>query len=70
VPEPALADGTSIGQLLAERSPDTVVSFQGWEAIDSAEKGRGESLGRPRLKFCRIDELVEAARSGATVGAE
>jgi len=63
VPEPALADGTSIEELLAERSPDTVVSFQGWEAIDAAEKGRGEPLGRPRLKFCRIDEMVEASRS-------
>ena len=70
MPEPGLADGASIEELLAERSPDTVVSYQGWEAIDAAEKGRGEPLGRPRLKFCSIDEMVEASRSGAPVGAE
>ena len=64
VPEPAGAvDQPSIEALLAERSPDTVVSFAGWEAIDAAEKGRGEPLGRPRVKFCTIDEMLEASRS-------
>jgi ferredoxin--NADP+ reductase len=64
IPEPALAgDAGSIEELLAERSPDAVVSFQGWEAIDAAEKGKGEPLGRPRVKFCRIDEMLEASRS-------
>jgi ferredoxin--NADP+ reductase len=64
VPDPSPgADGTSIEELLAERSPDTVVSFAGWEAIDAAEKGKGEPLGRPRVKFCSIDEMLEASRS-------
>jgi ferredoxin--NADP+ reductase len=71
VPEPALASTAgSIEELLAERAPETVVSYQGWEAIDAAERGRGEPLGRPRLKFCRIDEMVEASRTGAPVAAE
>jgi ferredoxin--NADP+ reductase len=71
IPEPALASAAgSIEELLAERAPEIVVSYQGWEAIDAAEKGRGEPLGRPRLKFCRIDEMVEASRSGAPVAAE
>ncbi len=61
IPEPS--GGSPIEELLAERSPDTVVSFQDWEAIDVAEKSRGEPLGRPRVKFCRIDEMVDAARS-------
>ncbi|MGI9019953.1 MAG: FAD-dependent oxidoreductase [Solirubrobacterales bacterium] len=69
VPEPAGADA-SIEALLAERSPDTVVSFAGWEAIDAAEKDKGEPLGRPRVKFCSIDEMLEASRSGQPVGAE
>jgi ferredoxin/flavodoxin---NADP+ reductase len=65
VPEPAGApELSSIEELLAERSPDTVVTFAGWEAIDAAEKGKGEPLGRPRVKFCRIDEMLDAARSG------
>jgi ferredoxin--NADP+ reductase len=55
---------------LAERRPDAVVSFQDWEAIDAAEKAKGEPLGRPRVKFCRIDEMVETARAAQPVGAE
>jgi ferredoxin/flavodoxin---NADP+ reductase len=39
-----------------------VVSYSGWEAIDAAEKSKGEPLGRPRVKFCSIDEMVEASR--------
>jgi len=71
VPAPAgAADGSSIEELLAERSPDAVVSYAGWKAIDAAERQRGEPLGRPRVKFCTIDEMVEAARSGEPVGAE
>ena len=66
VPEPAgVSEEMPIEELLAERSPDTIVSFAGWEAIDAAEKGKGEPLGRPRVKFCRIDEMVEASRSQA-----
>ena len=65
---PGAAGPASIEELLEERSPDTIVSYQGWEAIDAAEKGRGEPLGRPRLKFCSVDEMIEASR--ATVGAE
>ncbi len=71
VPEPSGAEGEpTIEELLAERSPDTVVSFPGWEAIDAAEKGKGEPLGRPRVKFCSIEEMLEASRTGQPVGAE
>jgi len=64
IPAPALAaDQASIEELLAERSPDAVVSYAGWEAIDAAEKGKGEPLGRPRVKFCTIDEMLEASRA-------
>ena len=52
--------------LVAERNPD-FVSFGGWRAIDTEEVGRGEPLGRPRVKFCSIEEMVEAARSGDAV---
>jgi ferredoxin--NADP+ reductase len=51
----------AIDDLLAERGVD-VVSYQGWEAIDAVERARGEELGRPRVKLCRWDELIEAAR--------
>jgi ferredoxin/flavodoxin---NADP+ reductase len=63
VPEREPAE-QSIEELLAERRPD-VVSFAGWQAIDEAEKRAGEPLGRPRVKFCTIAEMVEASRAAA-----
>jgi ferredoxin/flavodoxin---NADP+ reductase len=66
VPEPPATDPEAIEELLAERRPDHV-TFAGWEAIDSAEVERGEPQGRPRVKFVRVDEMLEAARSGDAV---
>ena len=64
VPSPDLAeDRLAIVELLAERAPDAV-TYAGWEAIDRAERDRGEPRGRPRVKFVRIDEMLEAARAG------
>jgi ferredoxin/flavodoxin---NADP+ reductase len=65
IPEPA--DDTSpetIAELVSERVPD-FVSFGGWQAIDRAEVARGEPLGRPRVKFATIEEMIEAARAGS-----
>jgi len=39
----------------------TPISYAGWEAIDAAERARGEKQGRPRVKLCSWDELLEAA---------
>jgi ferredoxin--NADP+ reductase len=69
VPDPGDAP-TTVEDLLGERAPDKVVSFAGWESIDAAEKGKGEPLGRPRVKFCTIEEMLEASRSGEPVAAE
>jgi ferredoxin/flavodoxin---NADP+ reductase len=67
VPAPELAGNRSaIVELLAERRPDAF-SYQGWEAIDDMEQERGKPLGRPRVKFIRIEEMIEAARAGAPV---
>jgi ferredoxin/flavodoxin---NADP+ reductase len=67
VPSPPLAgERSAIVELLAERAPDAV-SYEGWEAIDLAEQERGKPLGRPRVKFVRIDEMLDAARANAAV---
>jgi ferredoxin--NADP+ reductase len=65
VPQPA-GDTSAEGAetLVAKRAPD-FVSFGGWHAIDAAEVGRGEPLGRPRVKFPTVDEMLEAAREHA-----
>ena len=55
----------AIVELLDERAPDHV-TFEGWQGIDAAEQERGKPLGRPRVKFVRVDEMLDAAR-GATV---
>jgi ferredoxin--NADP+ reductase len=55
-----------IEEVLAGRQPDAI-SYQGWKAIDEAEQERGRPHGRPRIKFCSIEEMIEASRSGAAV---
>jgi ferredoxin/flavodoxin---NADP+ reductase len=66
VPEAELAgDRGSIEALLSERRPDHV-TFEGWQAIDAAEVEAGKPHGRPRVKLCRVDELVEASKASKT----
>jgi ferredoxin--NADP+ reductase len=60
LPEPADADADSVAALVAERKPDHV-TYAGWEAIDAVEKSRGEPHGRPRVKLCTREELLDAA---------
>ena len=54
-------DRESLEDWLLERKPD-MVAYAGWAAIDRAEKAAGEPQGRPRVKLCSFDELLEAAR--------
>ncbi|MDX6583654.1 MAG: ferredoxin/flavodoxin---NADP+ reductase [Solirubrobacterales bacterium] len=56
-----------IAELLDERGGDHV-TYMGWQAIDRAEQAAGEPHGRPRVKFCRVHEMVEAAREAAPAG--
>jgi ferredoxin--NADP+ reductase len=63
IPDAELAgDRTAIETLLTERKPDHI-TFTGWEAIDAAEVAKGEPLGRPRVKFCSVEEMVDAAKT-------
>ncbi len=59
--DPRDADPDSVLALVRERQPD-VVSYTAWEAIDAAEKAAGEPLGRPRVKFTSVSEMLAAAR--------
>jgi ferredoxin/flavodoxin---NADP+ reductase len=67
LPEPAAADRVAIAELLDERAPDHV-TFEGWQAIDAAEQERGKPLGRPRVKFVRVSEMLDAARGTPVSG--
>jgi ferredoxin--NADP+ reductase len=54
------ATAEDVDALLDERGVRRVV-YAGWLAIDEAERGAGEPLGRPRVKLCTWDELLAAS---------
>jgi ferredoxin--NADP+ reductase len=56
-----------VEELLAERVP-RLVMYHGWISIDERERAAGEQLGRPRVKLCTWDELLDAAGSVARSG--
>jgi ferredoxin--NADP+ reductase len=61
LPAPGDPDRESMEALLAERQPDAV-SYAGWQAVDRVEREAGEPHGRPRVKLCSFEELLEAAK--------
>jgi ferredoxin/flavodoxin---NADP+ reductase len=63
LPAPAEPDPAVIEELVARRCPG-VVEYDGWLAIDSHERGRGEPHGRPRIKLASWDELLHHGRRG------
>ena len=58
------ATAEAVDALLDERGVRRVV-YAGWVAIDTLERGRGEPLGRPRVKLVTWDELLDAAEAVA-----
>jgi ferredoxin--NADP+ reductase len=55
---PESPEPSAVEELLAERGV-RFISFEDWQAIDQAEVGRGEPHGRPRVKFVRVEEMLE-----------
>jgi len=39
------------------------VTFADWQVLDAIETQRGAALGRPRVKFSRVDEMLAAIRA-------
>jgi ferredoxin/flavodoxin---NADP+ reductase len=58
--EPENPEPAAVEDLLAGRGI-RYVSFEDWRVIDQAEVGRGEPHGRPRVKFVRVEEMLEQA---------
>ena len=52
-------------RLLDERGVN-YVEYDGWQAIDAAERGAGEPLGRPRVKLTAWERLLETAQRKIT----
>ena len=72
-----LLEDVAAGKLLAPESPDPAavealladrnvrfITFEDWQAIDQAEIGRGEPHGRPRVKFVRVEEMLDTVGNG------
>jgi ferredoxin/flavodoxin---NADP+ reductase len=55
----ANADPRAVEQLLRARQPQ-VVTYDDWLLIDRIETERGLAEGRPRVKFSRISDMLEA----------
>lgn len=53
-------DRSNLIDFLAERGA-TRIDWQGWRAIDSAERKRGVDAARPRVKYVELPQLLAAA---------
>jgi ferredoxin--NADP+ reductase len=63
LPEPAEGGREALDALLRERGVH-VVSFADWQKLDALEVAAGKAVGRPRLKFTRVPDMLGALRNG------
>ncbi|MDP2627734.1 MAG: FAD-dependent oxidoreductase [Candidatus Rokubacteria bacterium] len=56
---PAAPGAEAAERLIRERQP-RVFSFQDWLRLNELEVGRGRAVGRPRVKFTRVEEMLQA----------
>ncbi len=59
--DPENATRASVERLLAQRKPG-YVTYDDWKRLDQAEIANGAAIGRPRLKFSRVRDMLEAIR--------
>ena len=45
------------------------ITFEEWKKLDQMEIERGKAIGRPRLKFTRIEEMIEALERSTSMAA-
>jgi ferredoxin--NADP+ reductase len=54
------ADPDAITALLSSRGI-RYVTFEAWKAVSALEEERGSALGRPRIKFIHVEDMLEQA---------
>jgi len=54
--QPENTESEKIEALIKERNPE-YIDYEDWLKIDSEEISRGEKVGRPRVKFTKIDDI-------------
>ncbi|MCY4022085.1 MAG: FAD-dependent oxidoreductase [Anaerolineaceae bacterium] len=57
--QPTAPAPAAVDDLMAERGLRPV-TFADWQILDELEQERGEALGRPRLKYSRVEEMLAA----------
>jgi ferredoxin--NADP+ reductase len=61
---PSAPTAAAAERLMRERVPHCV-AYEDWRRLDALEVERGRALGRPRLKFTRVKEMLDALGGGA-----
>ncbi len=59
--QPAEAARESLERLLGDRKVN-YVTYNDWQLLDRLEIERGKMLDRPRLKFCTVEEMLQALK--------
>ena len=54
---PAYPEVAAVETLIRERQPN-YFSYDDWKRLDELEVARGQELGRPRLKFTRVEDML------------
>jgi ferredoxin/flavodoxin---NADP+ reductase len=57
--EPAEPDPAAVERLVRQRQP-TYVAYADWLKLDELEVARGRARGSPRVKFTRVDDMLDA----------
>lgn len=57
--QPSQPDPAAVESLIQQRQP-CYFSYADWQHLDEEEIARGEALGRPRLKFTSVEEMIAA----------
>jgi ferredoxin/flavodoxin---NADP+ reductase len=63
------ATAADVDALLDERGIRRIL-YDGWRAIDEHERAAGDKQGRPRVKLCTWDDLLDAAERAASLPSE
>lgn len=64
LPPAPIFDPAAIEKLLQDRGI-TYVTIEGWRILDQIETARGNDQGRPRVKFTRVQEMLQAIQEAA-----
>ena len=62
--EPEQPTAEAAENLVRAHQPD-FVTFEDWKRLDALEVERGKAVGRPRVKFTSVEEMLEALRAGS-----